>query len=208
MSDLGRQPWDRQRSETDPAWQAFAAYRDMPIPRSLRRCAADLRKDPSLIARWSSAHDWQDRTAAWDMEQDRQRREAQAVENVEAGKRHAQIAAGALQAIARVNLEFLRRVSTADDPEGVLRGLGFSELADLMVKATRVAPRLVQAERLARGMTTESVEHTGSSDAHREKAEAMSDSALDAFLLGTAHGQDLAAQEQLDDDLDTEPADA
>lgn len=179
-------PWDRRPEETDPSWDAFVAYRDQHRPRSLRRLGDEIGKDPSLVARWSSAHDWQERTASWDLEQDRQRREAMSVENVEAGKRHAQIAAGALQAAARVNLEFLRRIGSSEDAEAVLRGMGIEDLSELMVKVNRTVPRLIVGERLARGMTTESVELTGGADAYRKKAEGMTDGELDAFLLGAA----------------------
>lgn len=186
-------PWDRRPRESDPAWQAFVAYRDSEIPRSIRRTAAALGKSDTLIGQWSSRHDWQDRVAAWDLEQDRQRREAMGRENVEAGKRHAQIAAGALQAAAAVNLEWLDRLRSRDGGlPAALKGMDFVELSELMVKVNRTIPRLIVGERLARGMTTENIEHGGSIDVYRSKAEAMSDRDLDLFLTGAAAAQSAA----------------
>jgi hypothetical protein len=185
-------PWDRRPRESDPAWQAFVAYRDSEIPRSIRRTAEQLAKSRQLVGRWSTEHDWQDRVAAWDLEQDRQRREAMAKENVEAGRRHAQIAAGALQAAAAVNLEWLDRLRKQGDLPQALKGMTFEDLSELMVKVNRTVPRLIVGERLARGMTTESVEHSGGIDVYRSKAEAMPDAELDAFLAGAAAGQSAA----------------
>lgn len=178
--------WERRPAESDEAFEAFVVYRDMPLPRSQRGAAERLGKSRQLLSQWSMRHDWQDRVAAWDLEQDRQRREAMARENVEAGKRHAQIAAGALQAAARVNLAFLARLGDPGSQEAVLEKMGFTDLADLLVKVNRTIPRLVVAERLARGMSTESVEHSGTIDTYRRKAEGMTDAELDAFLAGAA----------------------
>lgn len=197
--DLGKQPWDQQSSESGPAYQAFRAYRDMGVPRSLRRCAEGLGKDPSLVARWSSAHDWQERVKSWDLEQDRQRREAMAVENVQAGIRHASIAASGLAAAASVNQAWLERVAELAREDKGLKKLDLETLSELMVKVNRAVPRLIVGERLARGMTTESVEHVGGADQHRQKAEAMSDEALEAFLLGTQTAAGVPISEVEDD---------
>lgn len=50
--------WERQPNESPEAFQAFATYRDMPIPRSCAWAGQALGKSTTLMERWSSAHDW------------------------------------------------------------------------------------------------------------------------------------------------------
>lgn len=183
-------PWERQPTEGDERWRTFQAYRDMGVPRSLRRLAEQLGCNPSLLTQRSREDDWQARIAAWDLEQDRQRREALRAGNIAAGERHATIAASGLQAASAVNLAWLNRVGKETER---LQSMPFDELSDLMVRVNRVVPRLVVAERLARGMSTEHTEHSGSVDVHREQVERWSDAELDAFLLGASSAAVAAA---------------
>ncbi|KAA9379662.1 hypothetical protein F5972_08395 [Microbispora cellulosiformans] len=60
-------PWERRNDESAPAFEAFAAYRDMPATeRSYRDVARQLGKSATLIARWGSTHKWPERVAAYD----------------------------------------------------------------------------------------------------------------------------------------------
>jgi hypothetical protein len=61
--------WQRQRRETEVAYQTFLAYRDMPKPRSTRALALRIGKAVSVIQEWSSRHKWTDRCLAWDNHQ-------------------------------------------------------------------------------------------------------------------------------------------
>lgn len=80
-----RKPWEQQPGESAPAYQAFAAYRDMPATeRSVRAVAQKFDKSRTLIGRWSSNHKWVERVSAydrhleaqWQAEQFRARRKA------------------------------------------------------------------------------------------------------------------------------------
>lgn len=175
------EPWDRRQEESPEAYEAFCVYRDMGLARSQKKAAEHLGKTRQLLSGWSSRHDWTDRVAAWDLEQDRQRREAMRAENVAAGRRHAQQAQGFLQVAALFPLELLRRLQ--QDPE-ILKDLDLDTLVDYLTKLGRTVPRLIVAERLARGMSTENVEHAGHVTVHHERAERMTDDELDRFLLG------------------------
>ncbi len=65
------QPWHRLPGETDKAYQAFLVYRDIePSERSIVRTASEMAKSRQHIQRWSSQWNWQERTSAWDEEQD------------------------------------------------------------------------------------------------------------------------------------------
>jgi hypothetical protein len=67
-------PWDRQPDESPPAFEAFAIYRDMAYRRSLAAAAWKLSKSKTLLSRWSAAHGWVERVAAWDAYNDRESR--------------------------------------------------------------------------------------------------------------------------------------
>ena len=64
-------PWEKQPRESDPAFQAFAVYRDMGAERSLRKVAKALGKNARLIDGWSAKNSWRVRVNAWDAEEDR-----------------------------------------------------------------------------------------------------------------------------------------
>ena len=69
-------PWERLPGESTPAFQAFAAYRDMGAERTSRAVAAQLGKSAALIHRWSSRWQWVDRAQAYDDQLDREAVEA------------------------------------------------------------------------------------------------------------------------------------
>lgn len=175
------EPWDRRADETDPAWEAFIVYRDLGLQRSQNKAAELLAKSRQMLSQWSIRHDWSDRAAAWDLEQDRQRREAMRVENIAAGQRHARQAARHLEVGEAFAAELLRRLEVG---ELELKSLPRDELVDAVVKLGRVLPRLVIAERLARGMSTENVELAGSIELARERADRMTNDELEALIFG------------------------
>lgn len=59
-------PWDRQTSETSPAYEAFEIYRSMGGGRSLAKVARQLGKSTAIVERWSRRHGWVDRCVEWD----------------------------------------------------------------------------------------------------------------------------------------------
>ena len=73
---IAGRPWDRQPDESMQAFEAFAIYRDMAYERSLAAAAWKLRKTKKLLERWSAAHGWVKRVAAWDAYNDRESRNA------------------------------------------------------------------------------------------------------------------------------------
>ena len=79
-------PWERQENETPKQYEAFCAYRDMGLERSLRLVAEKLNKSETLMGRWSGQNNWVDRAAAWDDEQERIQREIDQKEQIKAIK--------------------------------------------------------------------------------------------------------------------------
>lgn len=62
--------WERQDSETSPAWGAFLLYRDMGGNRSLEKVARKVGKSRPLMERWSRRYDWVERARAFDRAMD------------------------------------------------------------------------------------------------------------------------------------------
>ena len=62
--------WFRQKGESRKAYEAFAVYRDLGIGRSLPKVATHLGKSLELMKRWSARHEWVDRAAAFDANED------------------------------------------------------------------------------------------------------------------------------------------
>jgi len=58
--------WQRQDSDTKKSYEAFHIYLTMGRKRSLRKVAQQLDKSLTIIGRWSEAHNWQARVAAYD----------------------------------------------------------------------------------------------------------------------------------------------
>lgn len=57
---------DRLRNESQPAWEAYCAYRDLGFERSLEAVARKLLKSGSLLRRWSARYNWVERVARHD----------------------------------------------------------------------------------------------------------------------------------------------
>lgn len=64
---VDRRPWEQQDRETATQYEAFSAFRDMPpAERSKRDVAKNLGKHESLIYRWASEKNWNDRVREYD----------------------------------------------------------------------------------------------------------------------------------------------
>lgn len=62
-----RRPWEQQDRETATQYEAFSAFRDMPpAERSKRDVAKNLGKHESLIYRWASEKNWNERVREYD----------------------------------------------------------------------------------------------------------------------------------------------
>jgi hypothetical protein len=154
--------WDRLPSETDPAWRAFEAYRDLPpSDRSIAAAVKATGVKPGNnrnYERWSSRHDWVSRARAWDtrVDQEVQRRLMKergdrAVEQAKLGRN--------LQAVAGMGISnLIKEVQDARAPGGhrrvLKRDLKPSEIAQL-------AKAGVEIERVAEGDPTERLALSG-----------------------------------------------
>ena len=71
MAQSHQHAWQQQPGETDKAFRAFIAYRNLePEERSLARVVSELGKSRSLMEQWSSKWSWVERARAWDNHQE------------------------------------------------------------------------------------------------------------------------------------------
>lgn len=68
--------WERNDEESEQAWEAFSAYRNLGAKRSIPAVAKSLGKSASLLQGWSSKHDWPNRAKAYDRHMDQQMQDA------------------------------------------------------------------------------------------------------------------------------------
>ena len=155
-------PWERLPDETDRGWALFSHYRDTGLARSFvvtAKWACDetkLKDITSQSLKWRSMHhNWSDRVASWDKEQERlyaiarndamrkmvERHEIQIVDAID----------GLMAPIEALNLAIVED----DDFIRSLSKMDARKLISLANTASRTIPTLMAAERLARGMPTE-----------------------------------------------------
>lgn len=123
-------PWERQPEESTKAFEAFQCYRDMGMERNIMAVTRELNKSRTIIGRWSSAHNWVERCAAWDSEQDRILREQQQNEIKKMRRKHASLADRTLKKLAE-SLEYI-------DPEEI-KPSDFARLLDVATKLERIS---------------------------------------------------------------------
>jgi hypothetical protein len=137
--------WERLSDESAKAFQAFAAYRDLPVEeRSLSTVSEQLRKSKSLCARWSAQFRWVERAAAWDSHQDERRRTRLAAEREKMIERQLQHNRIASQALMAPLLALAKLSQTKADAFAGAPALGLAKAATF---AARALPRIHEDER-------------------------------------------------------------
>ena len=71
------QPWDRRPDESATAFAAFAAFLSLGIDRTLVGAARKSGKSKQMIGQWSKRHEWAERCARWEAEQNKAKTDAQ-----------------------------------------------------------------------------------------------------------------------------------
>jgi hypothetical protein len=103
-------PWERQKGESEKAFEAFAIYRDMGQERTIAAVVKRLEKSRALIDRWKDRWEWKERVRAYDNELEREAR-AKAVKDRKAmTDRHIGIA----MQLQKKALEALNSLSVED----------------------------------------------------------------------------------------------
>lgn len=86
------QPWERQKSESAQAFEAFSIYLNLGTERSIRAVSQELGKSKTLIDRWSRTNSWVERCRAWDNHLQREAKKAAVAELREMNRRHITLA--------------------------------------------------------------------------------------------------------------------
>ena len=58
--------WERQKGESEQAYEAFSIYRDLGLQRSNAKVCERLSKSRQLISRWKSRYNWDERAREYD----------------------------------------------------------------------------------------------------------------------------------------------
>ena len=174
-----RVPWERQRGEPSRAYHGFCHYRDLSaraigrawVEHKLRceHVPVPVRRSSSRWDAWASRWGWVDRAAGWDAEIDRQHREKSLQAQLEARERHARLAQATLTVLT---MPVRAALEAAKDPVVIQRltehakagPSGAIQLLATISRMAQVIPSMVTVERLALGMTTQSVEVEDSRD--------------------------------------------
>lgn len=122
--------WEMQDSDTLKSWEAFVVYRDMGSERSLQRVAKELSKSEALIKRWSAKHNWGERIAAWESEQDRLLRIEMRRGIGQMRKRHADLAVKILEKAAEA-LQYI--------PADEVKASDVGRMVDVATKLERIS---------------------------------------------------------------------
>ena len=61
-------PWERQKGETEKAYEAFVLFRDAGPGRTLIAVARELHKSYTLIRRWNDTWNWSERVRLYDVD--------------------------------------------------------------------------------------------------------------------------------------------
>ena len=88
VSKWSDKPWERQKGESDKAFEAFSIYRDMGADRSLRAVGQKLGKSRALMERWSVSYKWLERVRAYENELEKEAREQAIKDRKEMIRRH------------------------------------------------------------------------------------------------------------------------
>lgn len=124
------QPWEMQPTDTVKSFEAFQVYRDMGKNRSIPKVAVELSKSQAIIKRWSAKHNWVERVAAWEEEQDRLIRIELTKDIGAMRKRHADIASAMLIKAARA----LNRI-----PDDEIKATDITRMVDVATKLERIS---------------------------------------------------------------------
>ena len=146
-------PWERQKGESEKAFEAFAAYRDMGEKRTFTAVAEKLHKSYTLIRRWKNSWNWDERVREYDNDLEKQARAQAIKDRKDMTIRHIQIAMQlqkkALAALKELSvedmspkdikeyikmatdLERLNREPTEDERDGVVYQMEIEDMDDI-----------------------------------------------------------------------------
>lgn len=85
-------PWERQKGESEKAFEAFTIYRNMGQGRTVTAVGKKLGKSRNLIDRWKDRWNWKERVRSYDNELEKQAKEKAIKDYKSMTERHIKIA--------------------------------------------------------------------------------------------------------------------
>lgn len=144
-------PWDRQKGESEKAYEAFAVYRDMGEERTVSAVVKKLEKSRTLIDRWKKNYQWEERVRLYDNWLEKKARQKVVKNRQDMIDRHIQIAQN-LQGKAMSALQ------NADSDR-----MSFKDIREILKIATELE-RVTQGMAEAESMTKEQESKTSFAD--------------------------------------------
>lgn len=75
MTQWTDKPWERQKGESEKAYEAFSIYRDMGAERTITAVVKRLEKSRNLIDRWKDRWEWKERVRLFDNDLEKKARD-------------------------------------------------------------------------------------------------------------------------------------
>jgi len=157
------EPWNRLADEKDRAWEVFRYYRDLGPARTIKAVVQHFgyANATSVQNTYVTKYDWRERVLAYDQYEDRIYNAKRATAIKEMADRHSTDLVGFIEALAVPFTALKQKLESDPDSLDDLTESTVKQLIDLSVKAGRIIPSMMAAERLARGMSTEVIEIRG-----------------------------------------------
>ena len=156
MAKWTDKPWERQKGESEKAYEAFSVYRDMGAERTIVAVVKQLEKSRALLDRWKDRWEWKERVRLYDNYLEKQAREKAVKDRKAMVDRQVKIAMQvqkkALEALEQLSVEAMtpkdikEYIKMATDLERLNRSLEAAEkekdeapssLADEIIEAYR-----------------------------------------------------------------------
>lgn len=148
--------WERQPGETDKAWSAFVAYRDLPpMERTYEQAARVLRKQRTsgyavVIREWAAKYGWRQRVFEYDRHQDQERQRTRLEEYARTQREMMLVATSMWKLAAKDLMRWHKKIDKAKEDEPILSPSDARALADAGMKLSQVLagePDSIQQQR-------------------------------------------------------------
>lgn len=183
-----REPWLRLADETDRQWELFKFYRDLGPIRTTTMVATHFEVSQPTVQNMYAKKDWRARVVAFDQFEDRIYTAQRVTAIREMADRHANMVVDAITGLNKPLEILLKKL----EDENFVRELELEDATALLSiarQSAKVLPTLMSAERLARGMATEIIEHQGDINVkHELDREALAD-VIDSLAAAGAFDQ-------------------
>lgn len=150
-------PWERQKGESEKAYEAFSVYRDMGAERTIVAVVKQLEKSRALLDRWKDRWEWKERVRLYDNDLEKQARDKAVKDRKAMVDRQVKIAMQvqkkALEALEKLSVEDMtpkdikEYIKMATDLERLNRSLEEESVKDKSEAPTSLANEIIEAYR-------------------------------------------------------------